>query len=180
MQYLICFCTLFIKLVCILYNSQLFGMDTYLIGIKNQIGYALNIGLLLVYMDAYIRRDKFKLHVYICIYFLTVVKVASSSSFIGASIILLYFLVPFIRKMILKIDFRIMLIGYIFLFVGIVFFSTVVLNLEPVKFFIEDILGKNVTLTNRTVIWVKVISGIIQKPFLGHGSGKLESILYTY
>lgn len=66
-------------------------MDTYLIGIKNQIGYALNIGLLLVYMDAYIRRDKFKLHVYICIYFLTVVKVASSSSFIGASIILLYF-----------------------------------------------------------------------------------------
>ncbi len=82
---------------------------------------------------------------------MTVVKVASSSSFIGASIILLYFLVPFIRKMILKIDFRIMLIGYIFLFVGIVFFSTVVLNLEPVKFFIEDILGKNVTLTNRTV-----------------------------
>lgn len=169
-----------LNLVCILYNSQLFGMDTYLIGIKNQIGYALNIGLLLVYMDAYIRRDKFKLHVYICIYFLTVVKVASSSSFIGASIILLYFLVPFIRKMILKIDFRIMLIGYIFLFVGIVFFSTVVLNLEPVKFFIEDILGKNVTLTNRTVIWVKVISGIIQKPFLGHGIQESSNLFYIH
>ena len=133
-----------------------------------------------MYMDAYIRRDKFKLHVYICIYFLTVVKVASSSSFIGASIILLYFLVPFIRKMILKIDFRIMLIGYIFLFVGIVFFSTVVLNLEPVKFFIEDILGKNVTLTNRTVIWVKVISGIIQKPFLGHGIQESSNLFYIH
>lgn len=32
-----------LNLVCILYNSQLFGMDTYLIGIKNQIGYALNM-----------------------------------------------------------------------------------------------------------------------------------------
>ena len=85
-------------------SDKLHDILDNLIGIKNQIGYALNIGLLLVYMDAYIRRDKFKLHVYICIYFLTVVKVASSSSFIGASIILLYFLVPFIRKMILKIE----------------------------------------------------------------------------
>ena len=82
--------------------------------------------------------------------------------------------------MILKIDFRIMLIGYIFLFVGIVFFSTVVLNLEPVKFFIEDILGKNVTLTNRTVIWVKVISGIIQKPFLGHAIQESSNLFYIH
>lgn len=71
-------------------------------------------------------------------------------------------------------------IGYIFLFVGIVFFSTVVLNLEPVKFFIEDILGKNVTLTNRTVIWVKVISGIIQKPFLGHGIQESSNLFYIH
>lgn len=126
-------------------------------------------------MDAYIRRDKFKLHVYICIYFLTVVKVASSSSFIGASIILLYFLVPFIRKMILKIDFRIMLIGYIFLFVGIVFFSTVVLNLEPVKFFIEDILGKNVTLTN--AVSNKYYDALVyQKPIIVSKGTTMEKI----
>ena len=45
-----------------------------------------------------------------------------------------------------------MLIGYIFLFVGIVFFSTVVLNLEPVKFFIEDILGKNVQTVDKALL----------------------------
>ena len=36
------------------------------------------------------------------------------------------------------------------------------------------------TLTNRTVIWVKVISGIIQKPFLGHGIQESSNLFYIH
>lgn len=170
----------FLNLMCIFYNIYMFGVDTYFIGLKNQIGYALNIGLLLMYMDAYIRKTKSKLYIYIVIYFVTVLKVASSASFVGACIILLYFTIPFFKKSFKKIDFRFLLIMYICLFVGVVFFSTQVLNWEPVKYFIENILGKNVTLTNRTVIWRKVISEILQKPVWGHGIQESSNLFYIH
>lgn len=173
------FILVFVNFVFILVKHDMFG-DVYFMGIKNQIAYALNIGMLVSFLDNYVNGCHRKFYIYIVMYFVTLIRVASSASLVGAAGLAVFFLVPYVRKAIAKIDFRIILIGYVVLFILLVFFSTTLLNWEPIRYVIVNIFGKNITLTNRTAIWAKVIPQIVQQPLFGHGMQESSNLFYVH
>lgn len=72
---------------------------------------------------------------------------------------------------------------YILLFILIsvmsvlfVFCYNPILNIAPIKFFIENILDKNITLTTRTRIYDDIIRVILPKIFTGYGFGSSYEI----
>lgn len=45
---------------------------------------------------------------------------------------------------------------------------------------IEDLLGKNLTLTNRTLIWGMVVDGFLNSPIIGNGVRETTSLFYIF
>ena len=169
----------FINLIFILLKHDMFG-DAYFMGIKNQIAYALNIGMLVCFLDNYLHGYHMKFYIYIVMYFITLIRVASSASLVGAGGLAIFFMVPYIRKMVAKVDFRAILFGYVVLFVLLVFFSADILNWEPIRYMIVNVLGKNITLTNRTAIWASVIPKLAEHPIIGHGIQESSNLFYVH
>src|SRR5699024_2532646 len=98
---------------------------------------------------------------------ITVVQTRSATSTIGVTLMALYLLIFFNRERIDKIiTGKILSISYIIMYLGIVVFR----QQERLGFLIEDILGKSVTLSTRTLIWDQVILMIKDRPIFGHGS----------
>lgn len=98
----------------------------------------------------------------------------SATSILGIVLIILYLLL--VHKGLLKyfINYKVITVSFISLFVMIVFFN----NLELFSFVIEDILNKDLTLSTRTRIWDVSIQMISLSPILGYGY--LEGGNYIY
>ena len=86
----------------------------------------------------------------------------SSTGIVGVALFFIWMLLPLIRK--LMTPSRCVVIATI-LFFSIVYFQSSDF-LEPI---IVDILGKDMTFTNRLEIWDNAIKAIIASPFIGHG-----------
>ena len=50
----------------------------------------------------------------------------------------------------------------------------IILESPLVSYVIEDLLGKNLTLTNRTLIWGMVVDGFLNSPIIGTVLEKLR------
>lgn len=162
------FALIFVNFVFLPFSESWFG-GSYFLGIENQIGYALLIGFLFVALDKKLNGKRALFTIYLILYFATVLYIFSGSNVTGAIVIALYMFIPFANKFINRRSIKFFLIGYGVSFIAIVLFPTVLLNWEPIKYFIVDVLGKNITLTNRTAIWTVALDKIKERPIWGYG-----------
>lgn len=143
------------------------------LGLDNQITPILIVAELIFFIRLYF--DDFKLSVlsasYVVILLGNLILTMSATGIIGCVI------VPLI--LVLGIHFRKFINIRTVLFVIIcIFVLIVLLRLQNIfGFIIEDLLKKDLTLTNRIGIWDRAIEMIKQKPLLGYGCGTLSAII---
>lgn len=97
---------------------------------------------------------------------LTSLFASSATMLVGVGVLSILIMLSFIfRKIIHNTFTNLFFIASFLLFFLIVVFS----RQDMFAFFIENILGKNLTLTSRTIIWERSFAYIFQKPILGYG-----------
>ena len=144
-------------------NDSMSG-ESYFLGIENQVGYPMMKGLCFVLIDSYFRGEKRLLCVYIIMHVSTILIIFSGSNVVGL-VCMLLFLIPNV---------------FVSLFVFVILFGNLMIILESplVSYVIEDLLGKNLTLTNRTLIWGMVVDGFLNSPIIGNGVRETTSLFY--
>ena len=101
--------------------------------------------------------------VFICILSLIIAK--SSTSIVGLILIVIYIIFENKVSNAIFMNLKTYVISYILLF-----FSIIIFRIQEIfKFFIVDILKKDITFTNRIFIWDDVLMFIKNKPLLGYG-----------
>ncbi len=168
------------------FSSMALGGSVFFLGIENQIGYALMMGLLFTAMDYYYNpkmRKRFLL--YLGVQGITLLMIFSGSNIVGFTIAAAAVFVPVVHRFFVRVPFSLVLTFYLaFFLVFAVFQDTSLLETPILRYIIVDLLGKNTTLTNRTYIWELVMKGVHESPLWGHGvreTGDLFhiSIYYT-
>lgn len=150
-------------------SNMMFSEYSYFMGIKNQMGYSLNLGLLFCMLDYKFTQNKTKCIVYTIIYCITILFAFSGSNIIGMIIVITFLFVRPFTYMLKKIKLVYLVIIYAVVFYILVFLSEAILSWGPINYFITDVLGKDSTLTNRTYLWAAAIAEIAKAPFIGHG-----------
>ena len=145
---------------------------TYFWGTENQMGYPLIIGLLFVIM-AYQAGvlSKIYLTIYLCLHAISLVIIFSGTTLVGFCIALMFLInippVSWFSKFSLSklVCIFLGIFVFLFLFDGLVSF----VKSDYVKYVIEDVLGKDTTMSGREVIWKMAVQEISKHPFLGNG-----------
>ena len=145
--------------------------NMFFLGHENQVGYTLMLGFFLAVVNERLNAETWKMQLYAIVFWLTTILNFSVGSLIGALIVAVYFLLPMIRRLFEKWDFWVFAAIVAVFFVVLVYWSGPLLSLPPVKFLLEDVLGKNVTLSNRIYIWEAATEAIAKNPIWGHGMG---------
>ena len=156
-------------------SNRIFAEFSYFMGLKNQMGYSLNLGLLFCMLDYKFTQSKTKCVVYTIIYCITILFAFSGSNIIGMIIVITFLFVRPFTYMLKKIKLVYLVIIYAVVFYILVFLSEAILSWGPINYFITDVLGKDSTLTNRTYLWAAAIAEIAKAPFIGHGMLKNQN-----
>lgn len=140
----------------------------YILGHENQIGYPLTVGMLITLLNSSLNQERWKCQVYTIIYTVTTFVNLSMGSLMGFAFLLLY-MVPGMEGFFKKRSF--MLIAGLFsvILVVLVLWGEDILSVQPFRFIIEDIFGKDPTLTHRTTIWEAAVNTIAKRPLWGYG-----------
>lgn len=174
-----------VNLILMPFSGMLFGKTTldgniFLLGMENHLSYPLTVGLLLNLLNDHFNQHRARLQSYIIIYFVTAFINFSVGSLAGATVLLLYFLIPPVKRFYEKRPFVVFIGVFAVIFVALVFFSKPVLTFPPMRFIIEDVLGKDVTLTHRTKLWDLALQKIAEKPIFGYGVGDTDNVFSIY
>ena len=173
-----------LNLFFMLYSPGLFKNTSsgqlYFLGGENHLGYPLLSGLCFAFLDYYFSRERFRLFVYTGIHIVTIFIVFSGSNVVGLVVMLLLVIPSFVQKIFSSVSLSRILLLFGILFSVIILFGGLVsfLNISIVSYLVEDVLGKNLTLTNRTVIWEIVISKFFESPILGYGVRETMNLFY--
>ena len=146
-------------------RSAYYANKIHFLGAKNSIsGYVIPLCILsfLARKSGYYSR---LLHVFVLLISIITIVLSKSSTGILSVVLLIVFclLVGTNRKKLYK--YRFYILGAFALSIGVVFFRIQ----NYFGFLIEDIFGKSVDLTNRTMIWDTAIKQIGQHPIIGTG-----------
>lgn len=171
----------FLLFVPSLFSSQTFGGgEMYFLGGENLIGYPLLMGLFFTSLKWYLSNNSKSLVFYLSIYSITIFTIFSGSNVIGF-LCALFLLVPNpLRKIVLSLSLNKLSLIFAVSFTVIIIFDNLmnILELPAITYIIEDVLGKNVTLTNRTIIWSIVLLGFFESPIFGHGIADTVDLFY--
>ena len=104
----------------------------------------------------------------------------SGSNVVGLVCMLLFLIPNVIQRKIASLSLNTLLLVFVSLFVFVILFGNLMIILESplVSYVIEDLLGKNLTLTNRTLIWGMVVDGFLNSPIIGNGVRETTSLFY--
>ena len=167
-----------VNLTLMLLRPGMFGVtDTtnaklFFLGHENQMGYSLMLGFFLVVINERLNAESWKMQLYALFFWLTALLNFSVGSLFGALPVVVYFLLPQIRRLFEKWDFWVFAAIVAAMFVVLVYWSEPIFALPPIRFILVDVLGKNITLTGRTEIWEVVTEAISKNPIWGHGMGE--------
>lgn len=146
----------------------------YLFGNYNQMGFVGLIGITTQAMyTLFTGKGKFNLFLIIIISIASVIFVGSMTSTMGLSVLALYIIFHKILKR-PNVFLTVFVILYILFFVVIVWGGSSVDQIQFLATFVEDILTKDTTFSNRTEIWSNAVSLIEKKPWLGYGLQDVE------
>lgn len=155
------------------------NVNMYFLGGENLIGFSLLCGLLIVLIDYYLKGcSKKYLLSYIIMETMTVLMVFSGGNVVG-TVISLILLMPVARPF-LKIRFIYIVLIFVGAFAFIIVFNHLsnLLSNSYVQYLIEDVLGKNLTLTSRTNIWEMAVNGFFKNPIWGYGIRESTDLFY--
>ncbi len=145
--------------------------NMFFLGHENQMGYTLILGLFLAVLNERLNAETWKMQLYAVVFWITTLLNFSVGSLMGALIVAVCLLLPMLRRLFEKVDFWVFAAIVAVFCVVLVYWSGPLLSLPPVKFLLEDVLGKNVTLSNRIYIWEAATKAIAENPIWGHGMG---------
>ncbi len=174
-----------LNLLLFIFTPNLFGMTAsngriFFVGLENQIIYSQTVGLLFTKLDDRLNGNKFIFQFYTAIYVITTIINFSVGSVIGAFVLLLYMFFPAVKNFFGRGNYGLQIGLFFAILVSVVFFATPILNFPPIKFLIEEVLGKSTTLTHRTEIWSVALEGILKKPFLGYGMADTDNLFQIF
>ena len=152
--------------------------EDFFIGFENAVGWSLLIGMLFSLLDYKKSGNKIKFAIYILLFFANQLMCFCATAVVGALIILIYLVFPFIRNAFEKWNFLVFLGIVAVLFVLLVFFYGALSELPFVKFVVEDVLGKDITMSGRLYVWNGIVPEALKKPLLGHGFGDSTNYFY--
>lgn len=160
-------------------RPQMFENNCFL-GLENQVGYPLMTGLMFTLIDYRLRGTSIKLYIYLFCQIVSIFLIFSASNLCGLILMLLCIIPNPVAFIVHKISLNkiIISIGAFFSIIILSGLLTDILALPWIEYIIVDLLGKNLTLTNRTVIWAEVISGIFDSPLWGHGIRETVNLFY--
>ena len=147
------------------------GGEIYFLGIENQIGYPLVKGFCFVYLDSFFSHKHTKLYLYAIMHCVTIFFIFSGSNVVGYLCMLAIMTKTPLRKIITSIAMDKIIALFMAIICGLFLFELLVSLLESawVEYIVVELLGKNLTLTNRTNIWATVVSDFFTSPWLGYG-----------
>lgn len=159
-----------INFILMVFKPGIFGAERYFVSIKNQIAIPLTFGFFFTYIDSYLNGRKIKLYLYFIIHIITSVLAFSSAGLICMAFIYVCIFAKPVGRLLKSLP----LIYVIIIFAVILLLITrgsisILLNLPIVKYIIVDVLGKNLTLTNRVYIWEKLLNMLSGHFILGKG-----------
>lgn len=155
----------------------------YFLGGENLLGFPLMVALLLVYSDYYLNhKSKRYLYSFILMHILSIVMVFSGGNLSGTLLAYVIILFPVVRPVVSRVSLSKIILVFVAVFVVIIVFQNLenLLSLPIVQYLIQDLLGKNLTLTNRTVIWIAVIEGIVAHPIFGNGIRESVNLFFFH
>lgn len=154
--------------------------EYYLIGNKFSVG-LFHISLLVFYLQKnilVINKDTSKKVIFLILFVFSLAisfKVECSTTVLANVFIFLFVLLP--KKIKKKLyNPKVMLLILIFS-ASVLFLFSSVLNIGIIKYIIVDLLGENIELTGRMVIYQKIPDLILKNIWLGYGYGNSSSIL---
>lgn len=152
-------------------NSASTSGDEFFLGIENQIGYPLVKGFLFCYLDSLFTHRNTKLYLYSIMHCVTIFLIFSGSNLIGYLCMLAMIIKTPIRKALTSISLGKVIIVFVALFCGLFIFELLVILLQSswLEYIIVELLGKSLTLTDRTSIWAMVVNDFFNSPWLGYG-----------
>ena len=172
---------LLINLFFMILVPDLFGEHRYFVSLENQITIPLTIGFFFAYFNSRLNGNKIKFYLYVFIHITTSILAFSAVGLICMAFIYLSFFIKPIARLL-----KLLPLTYVSIFFAVILFFivsgsiSVLLNLPIVKYIIVDILGKNLTLTNRVFIWDKVIEMLSGHFVLGKGVADTYNLFYVH
>ena len=167
-------CFIYLNFILTLIEPDGIFEGSYLLGLNhNQIGATLVCGLTTQYL-AYKQANKswFAVILLCIVCIITPILVGSMTSAIGCVLLSLFFLIP--TKKIKRI-FLITFFGFYLLFQGgIVFLQKDLSNNSRATFFVEEVLEKDMSFTNRYSVWQDAYEMIQSSPVTGYGMQEAE------
>lgn len=111
------------------------------------------------------------------IIFLSTILSESATSIIGIFVMILFNIISTKKNMYNVFNLKNYFISSIVLFIMVVFLQIQ----NKFQYFFVDILKKDITFSNRTILWNITIKRILEKPILGHGwqSNSIRHIMYN-
>lgn len=160
-----------------LFNSDdIYAANYYFLGAENHMGYSCVAGLLIVLLNDVLNKEKWKVQWYAIVFGMTTLLNFSVGSLMGAVVLFLYCVVPYVKEGFNKRHLFFFVLIICLIMVILVFFNESVLGFAPIRFVIENILGKEITLSNRTIIWNVATEKILQRPIWGYGVGDTGNV----
>lgn len=154
--------------------------DMYFLGGENHIGYPLIKGLCFVLLDYYFTGNKIYLFTYLIVHITTILIVFSGSNMIGLFCMILFVIPNPLSRLIRNLSLcrLLMMFSGVFVFIILLGNLNVLLNTSLASYVIEGLLGKELTLSYRTIIWDMVIDGFFNSPFIGNGIRDTVNLFY--
>lgn len=162
-----CFCIILNFVILLIYPNG-FGAFFLLGGNYNQMGRTIipAIGIYGYYTILY-HREKISFYIISLISFLTLFIVGSKTSIVGLSLLFLFY---FIKSNRIRTW---LFLGFVFVYFAfqavVVFVQMDLSEYEYIRYFVEDILHKDLTFTQRTTVWMKSLLLIQDSPIIGYG-----------
>ncbi|MBM6855248.1 O-antigen ligase family protein [Mediterraneibacter glycyrrhizinilyticus] len=153
-------------------TTSIYGSKaTYMfLGLGNQITPMFLLALLTLFFQVEMQNIKFAM-LYSVVLLGNIYYMSSATAIVGSTIMIMVYIVSKAKKYD-KLP-KWFLFGVLVVGIGIVLFRIQYLF----SFLIEDILGKSLNLSNRTVIWDRALVRIAGSPIFGYGIGTLETII---
>ena len=150
----------------------------YFLGLENQISFTLLLGLYFSWLNSIYNDKKITLILYIIIYLVSSIIIGSASGMVSVIIFLLINLIPYVKKIIQKLSTQIFPLIIIGIVLFLVFYTLFGIENNFIKWFVVDVLKKDLTFTGRTKIWSILLKNMNHFFLFGHGAPENSNIFY--
>ena len=144
--------------------------EEFFLGFENKAGWPLMMGAFFSLVDWKLNGRIWKTVLFFAVLLVNIRLIWCITALIGTTLILFYFIFPFLRKWAQRWDFLVFVGIVLFLFCCLMFFQKYTVASEPVGLFIEEVFKKKRNLSGRLPIWELGVAVVMQKPWLGVGA----------